>query len=171
MAGHGLLVAGDIRARRVLLLSETLSRFAPNSAHVIQLDLNHSPPLAPLFDWVLLDTPCSGLGTLRSDPEVRWRRFPKDLQTLSETQKTFLNSASAVLAPGGRLVYSTCSSEPEENERVIQHFLSTHKDFAVEKPTNERIKSLVDDNGFLKTLPYRDNLEGFFAAILRNKNA
>ena len=171
MAGRGMLVAGDLRPRRLALLADTLSRLVPGFAHVIRLDMHRSPPLAPVFDWVLLDAPCSGLGMLRRDPDVRWRRSPDDLPRFAVDQTTFLRAAATVVAPGGRLVYSTCSSEPEENERVVEQFLSTHEGFTVEHPTMGQLDALIDAHGYFRTLPHRDQLEGFFAAILRRETA
>ena len=171
MAGRGMLVAGDLRPRRLALLSDTLSRLVPGSAHVIRLDMHRSPPLAPVFDWVLLDAPCSGLGILRRDPDIRWRRSPDDLPRFAADQTALLGTAATVVAPGGRLVYSTCSSEPEENERVVKHFLSTHEGFTIEPPTMGQLDSLTDADGYFRTLPHRDQLEGFFAAILQRETA
>ena len=171
MAGRGLLVAGDLRPRRLALLSDTLFRLVPGSAHVIRLDMHRSPPLVPIFDWVLLDAPCSGLGILRRDPDIRWRRSPDDLPRFAADQTIFLGTAATVVAPGGRLVYSTCSSEPEENEHVVRHFLSTHKGFTIEHPTMGHLDPLIDAHGYFRTLPHRDQLEGFFAAILRREIA
>ena len=171
LAGRGILVAGDLRPRRLALLSDTLSRLIPSFAHIVQLDLHRSPPLAPLFDWVLLDAPCSGLGTLRSDPDIRWRRAPEDLPRLAADQAAFLDAVATVVTPGGRLVYSTCSSEPEENEHVVTRFLSTHSAFSMERPANPRIDALIDEDGHLRTVPHRDRLEGFFAAVFRRETA
>ena len=171
MAGRGILVAGDFRPRRLALLSDTLSRLAPGSGHVIRLDVHRAPPLMPVFDWVLLDAPCSGLGILRRDPDIRWCRSPDDLQGFAADQTTFLDAAATVAAPGGRLVYSTCSSEPEENEHVVEHFLSTHGGFTIEHPLTGRLDALIDADGYFRTLPHRDELEGFFAAVLRRETA
>ena len=171
MAGRGILVAGDFRPRRLALLSDTLSRLAPGSAHVIRLDVHRPPPLVPIFDWVLLDAPCSGLGILRRDPDIRWRRSPDDLPGFAADQIAFLDAASTVVAPSGRLVYSTCSSEPEENEHVVEHFLSIHEGFTIEHPTMERLDALIDTDGYFRTLAHRDELEGFFAAVLRRGTA
>ena len=90
---------------------------------VVQADARATPPYGPAFDLVLVDAPCSGLGTIRRDPDVRWRRAEADLPGLAAAQRAMLDQLAAVVAPGGRLVYATCSSEPEENEAVVNGFL------------------------------------------------
>ena len=171
MNGEGLLVAGDLRSKRLKLLSNTLARLVPHAAQIVQLDLRKPPPLRSVFDWVLLDAPCSGLGTLRSNPEIRWRCRPQDLVSRAAHQSIFLETTATTVAPGGRLVYSTCSTEPEENEDVVQQFLEIHDEFTLERPSNSRLAPLINPVGYLKTLPHRDNLEGFFAAVLKRKTS
>ena len=85
--------------------------------------------LAPQFDRVLVDAPCSGLGTIRRDPDIRWRRHEADLPALARTQLALLERAASLVRTGGRLVYATCSSEPEENEAVVDAFLARHVEF------------------------------------------
>ena len=163
---EGLAVCGDIRPARVALLSDTLSRAGTHCTKIVRFDTGH-PPFGAVFDWVLLDVPCSGLGTLRRDPDIRWRRRPDHLQPLAVMQSNLLEGAATAVAPGGRLVYATCSSEPEENHRVVQRFLETHPTFHLEPSSQPRLSSLVDAEGFFQTLPHRDGLEAFFAATLR----
>jgi 16S rRNA (cytosine967-C5)-methyltransferase len=124
-----------------------------------------------VFDVVLVDAPCSGLGTIRRDPDVRWRRSESDLPVLAGAQLEMLAQLATVVRPGGRLIYSTCSSEPEENEEVVRAFLETHPDYRRATPAAfaERpdLAALLDAEGALKTLPFRDGLEAFYAAVLR----
>ena len=167
MSNQGLLVAADLRPRRLALLSRTLARCRCDCAHVVRLDLCHPPPFTPVFDWVLVDAPCSGLGTLRRDPEIRWRRSPADLPTLAAKQSALLAGAATVASPGGRLVYATCSSEPEENEQVVEQFLRNAPQFTVEPPAIRHVATLVDSNGYFQCFPHRDGLEAFFAVVLR----
>jgi 16S rRNA (cytosine967-C5)-methyltransferase len=136
----------------------------------VQADARGAPPYRARFDAVLVDAPCSGLGTIRRDPDVRWRRGETDLPALAEAQRAMLGHLASVVGPGGRLVYSTCSSEPEENEDVVRAFLDEHHDFHRTTPaafvTRPELAGLLDPDGALKTLPFRDGLEAFYAATL-----
>jgi 16S rRNA (cytosine967-C5)-methyltransferase len=167
---RGVIVAGDVRARRVALLRETLLRTGAESVRVARFDARASLPFGSRFDAVLLDAPCSGLGTIRRDPEIRWRRSPHDLVALADTQRLMLERAAVVVAPGGRLVYATCSSEPDENEDVVGAFLADHREFSVERPGTGAaavLEPVVGSSGYLRTWPHVHGLEAFFAAVLR----
>ena len=166
MGDRGMLVAGDRRANRTRVLKERLEEAGTSCARVVQLDGQH-PPLRPVFDWVVVDAPCSGLGTLRRDPDIKWRREERDLETLAAQQAGLLDGASVVVRPGGRLLYATCSSEPEENDRVVESFLRVHPQFRQDPPDSPNLEPFIEPNGTFRTLPFRDGLEGFFAAILR----
>jgi len=151
---RGFVVASDVRPQRVRLLASTLARCrVPNTVVV------HVPAEGPLpfvsraFDLIVIDAPCSGLGTVRRDPDIRWRRSPDDLLRFASAQRELLARSADLVKPGGRLLYSTCSSEPEENEEVVGSFLRDRPDF-----TQERTH---------QTLPFRDRLEAFFGAVLR----
>ncbi len=167
MADQGLLVAGDLRPARLSLLADTLARCGCRCTRIVRLDARRPLPFGPAFDWVLVDAPCSGLGTLRRDPDIRWRRAPEELEPLARVQSALLDAAAAVVVPGGRLVYATCSSEPEENQQVVEAFLGRATAFTVEPPAARRLAPLLDAAGCLQTLPHRDALEAFFAAVLR----
>ena len=166
MGDRGMLVAGDRRANRTRVLKQRLEEAGTSCARVVQLDGQH-PPLRPVFDWVVVDAPCSGLGTLRRDPDIKWRREERDLGALAAQQARLLDGASVVVRPGGRLLYATCSSEPEENDRVVESFLRAHAQFQQDPPDSPNLEPFVEPNGTFRTLPFRDGLEGFFAAILR----
>lgn len=170
MKDQGLLVAADQSATRIQLLSETLARVGPRCASIVQLDARR-PPFGPSFEWVVLDSPCSGLGTLRRDPDIRWRRKPEDLSRMASMQFELLAGASTAVAPGGRLLYATCSSEPDENQDVVTRFLESHPAFSIQAPTAPHLLQCVDDEGFLQTRPDRHGLEGFFAAVLRRQTS
>jgi 16S rRNA (cytosine967-C5)-methyltransferase len=172
MRDEGLIVAADLRDRRIRLLRATVASGGARSIHVVRLDATRPLPLRPGFDLVFVDAPCSGLGTIRRDPEIRWRRTPADLPPLADTQLHILRQAAGVVAPGGRLVYATCSSEPEENEEVVRRFLAEHGDFRLADPRGQNQtlaagpESVLDGAGCLRTLPWRHGLEVFFAAML-----
>ena len=120
------------------------------------------------FDCVLVDAPCSGLGTLRRDPDIRWRRQESDLPALAAAELTMLQHAAEAVANGGRLVYSTCSSEPEENEGIVEAFLATAPGFTVvhASEANARLAgTLIDARGYLRTQPHLHGLEAFFGAV------
>ena len=167
LAGRGLLVAADHRAGRVRLLRGTLDRMVPARAVALRFDLTQALPLRQVFDCVLVDAPCSGLGGLRRDPEIRWRRTADDLQAMPATQLRMLSQAARCVTEGGRLVYATCSTEPEENQQVVEAFLARHPDFrrAAADEAGALPGELVDD-GYLVTRPDRHGLDGFFGALL-----
>jgi 16S rRNA (cytosine967-C5)-methyltransferase len=168
--GHGLVVASDIRPRRLRLLRETVALSGADNVRVVRLDASGPLPFDAVFDAVLLDAPCSGLGTIRRDPEIRWRRTAEDLARLASIQDRMLERVSATVRPGGRLVYATCSSEPEENEDRVRAFLATHPSFRVVDaagPGTRVPASVLTPEGFLRTWPFRHGLEAFFAAVLR----
>jgi 16S rRNA (cytosine967-C5)-methyltransferase len=166
MDDRGLIVATDIRGRRVDLLARTVRMSGARSIKVVQADAA-ALPLAGPFDWVLLDVPCSGLGTLRRDPDLRWRRQESDLPRLAHAQLTMLEETARVVRQGGHLVYSTCSSEPEEDEAVVAAFIA-RSGFRPAAPENlpAAIRPLTTAAGHLRTLPFRDGLEAFFGAVL-----
>jgi 16S rRNA (cytosine967-C5)-methyltransferase len=170
MANSGLLVACDVRSRRMELLRRTVGVSGARHVRLVQADLLVPLPFAVRFDCVLVDAPCSGLGILRRDPDIRWRRSESDLALLAATQLRMLNHAADAVAPGGRLIYATCSSEPEENESVVDAFLAGAPRFA---PVDARTASprlppaVVDERGHLRTLPYAHGLEAFFGAVLQ----
>jgi 16S rRNA (cytosine967-C5)-methyltransferase len=168
MSDQGTIAATDVRGRRVELLARTVGASTARSIRVLQADAEHSLPFKPVFDAVLLDAPCSGLGILRRDPDVKWRRRESDLASLAAAQGRLLDQAASVLRPGGRLVYATCSSEPEENDQVVAAFLEARPDFRAGEPPMlpTAAQGLVDSGGCLRTLPHRDRLESFFAATL-----
>ena len=124
-------------------------------------------PFSILFDKILIDAPCSGTGTLRRHPEIRWRLLPGDLTTLSHLQESLLESASRYLKPGGLVVYSTCSLEPEENERVVAAFLARNPEFHLDLPSNQRLATFFDPHRYFRLLPTTLASDGFFAAMLR----
>ena len=125
------------------------------------------------FDAVLVDAPCSGLGTLRGHPEIRWRREPADLTELAERQTEILAGGASLVRPGGRLVYATCTSIHEENEAVVEKFLKNHPQFELhpaEKFLHADQVERITRKGFLETSPLVGGLDGFFAARLQRRS-
>jgi 16S rRNA (cytosine967-C5)-methyltransferase len=167
MDNRGLIVATDLRGKRVDLLGRTIGNLGATCARVVRADAAAILPFRAAFDAVLLDAPCSGLGTLRRDPDIRWRRSADELDDLAARQLQMLHRAADVVAAGGRIIYATCSSEPEEDEGVVTEFLSSRPDFALApERLPSRLTRFLTAAGHFRTLPFRDELEAFFAAIL-----
>lgn len=171
--GQGLVISCDSSGRRLRSMGEVVAGLLPAAVrwHRVQLDAALPLPFAIRFHRILLDAPCSGTGTLARNPEIKWRLRPEDLVRLSETQARMLTTAVEVLAPGGRLVYATCSLEPEENERVVERVLATKAGFrrlGRLELVKERagIDPLVDEVGYFQTRPDLDGMDGFFAAVI-----
>jgi 16S rRNA (cytosine967-C5)-methyltransferase len=166
MQDRGLVVAADVRRRRVRLLTDTVRASGASRIRVVQANAAQALPFPARFDRVLVDAPCSGLGTLRRDPDIKWRRSEAEFGALVELQMRILRAAADVVKPGGRVVYSTCSSEPEENEDVVAQFVRERSEFGIEPLGLAVAPQLINSEGHLRTLPFRDDLEGFFAAQL-----
>src|SRR6185503_19462407 len=124
MSDVGTIVACDVRPKRVALLRDTIKIAATRSVSLVRVPPTGSLPFGAIFDAVLVDAPCSGLGTVRRDPDIRWRRHESDLAALARDQLSLVMRAAEVVRPGGRLVYATCSSEPEENVDVVANFVA-----------------------------------------------
>jgi 16S rRNA (cytosine967-C5)-methyltransferase len=171
MGDVGFIVATDLRGKRVDLLRRSIAAAGAICARVVQANVAAALPFRTTFDCVLLDAPCSGLGTLRRDPDIRWRRTEESLPALAATQLEMLTRVAEVLKPGGRLLYSTCSGEPDENEEVIDRFLASHPDFSRTDLTRPDLARFQTRDGDFRTLPFRDQLEAFFASMLvKNKD-
>jgi 16S rRNA (cytosine967-C5)-methyltransferase len=162
---NGTVIAGDIHFSRVERLRDTCRKQSAN-VPVLQLDAERPLPFAQeSFDTVFVDAPCSGTGTIRHNPEIRYFLQEEDIAELSAKQLRILKNASDLVTPGGILVYSTCSLERDENENVVQAFLEQRKAFTVEPPKiDERFHT---PDGFARTFPYRDQMDGFFIAAFR----
>ncbi|MGB6033691.1 MAG: 16S rRNA (cytosine(967)-C(5))-methyltransferase RsmB [Bacteroidota bacterium] len=122
-------------------------------------------------DKVLLDVPCSGLGVLAKKPDIKWKRDVSDIYRLREFQLQFIESAARLLKAGGVLVYCTCTTEPEENQGIVQEFLRTHPDFSLDHAGQYVSKDLVSEDGYIETFPHRHEMDGSFAARLIRKGS
>ncbi|MDQ2936758.1 MAG: 16S rRNA (cytosine(967)-C(5))-methyltransferase RsmB [Acidobacteriota bacterium] len=158
---RALIVAADLHEHRLRTVVQTAKVQALKTIHCLALDgLRPLPLLESAFDRVLVDAPCSGTGTLRRNPEIRWRITPDDIRDLSERQKQLLSNASQTVRPGGRLIYSTCSVEPDENEEVALKFLENNKRF---RPLDLMLSpSLLTSGSAARTWPHRHGTDGFF---------
>jgi 16S rRNA (cytosine967-C5)-methyltransferase len=169
---HGRIVACDVRDRRMALLRRTVEHARARNVLCVQADLRAPLPFGARFDCVLVDAPCSGLGVLRRDPDIRWRREERDLAALAADQVRMLSHAAEAVSPGGRLVYATCSSEPEENEAVAGTFLERMPAFEARSAggVHPRLPfAVIDERGHLRTRPDRHGLEAFFGAVFERR--
>lgn len=171
--GRGLVVASDLRPRRVRLMQRLLRDAGAPGVHLLRADAERALPFGAALDAVVVDAPCSGLGTIRRDPDIRWRRQESDLQAFAEHQFRILRCAAAAVRPGGRLVYATCSSEPDENEHVVAAFLEATPGWVLEPAEARRpalaagVLACAGADGCLRPSPDEHGLEPFFAACLR----
>ena len=170
MGSTGRIVATDVRSRRLALLRETIGSSGATNVAVVRVATTGSLPFAAHFDRVLVDAPCSGLGTVRRDPDIRWRRREEELAGLARDQIALLMRASRVVRDGGgRLIYATCSSEPEENDGVVDAFLDARNDFTrldLRHHGHRLLAPFIDERGQFRTSPATHGLEAFFAAVL-----
>jgi 16S rRNA (cytosine967-C5)-methyltransferase len=180
MRNTGRLYAFDVSGHRLEKLKPRLARSGLSNVYPVQISSERDDRvkrLAGKVDRVLVDAPCSGLGTLRRNPDLKWRQSAEGVTELHAKQLAILNSASRMLKPGGRLVYATCSLLEEENESVAQAFAEAHPEFellpaqdvlAHAQVPEERIATLCE-NGFLRLWPHRHESDGFFAAVWQRK--
>ena len=158
-----VIVAGDRHAARVRLLRETCRLQGVDFVKILQYDAQHSLPFADeSFGTVLVDAPCSGTGTIRHNPEIRYFVQPEDFDELRNKQLTILRNASKTVQPGGRLIYSTCSLQNEENESVCRAFQKEVAEFRQITPDLD--PRFLTADGFARTFPQRDGIDGFFIA-------
>jgi 16S rRNA (cytosine967-C5)-methyltransferase len=170
--GKSVELARDASA--VIACDRSLPRLARMRTNITRLDTDNiflaamdvrSPGLADA-DAVLLDAPCTGTGTFRRHPDARWRLKISDLAVMAAAQRSMLRAAAAIVKPGGILVYSTCSLEPEENDAQIESFLADSPEWTLEPPSHSVPEALLDE-GRLRVLPQRHDVDGAFAARLR----
>ncbi len=164
--GAARVLAGDVSRPRVRRLATNLARAGSGREYAVVADARQ-PPVREV-DAVLLDAPCLGTGTFARHPDARGRVTPEALGSLVDLQEKLLDGASAAVAPGGLLIYSTCSLEPEENERQVASFLERHPEFRRE--ANDTFpRALLSPEGDLMILPQRDQMDGAYAARLRRR--
>jgi len=166
MENRGMIVAGDRHPSRLRQLKLLTERLRVQIAHPVVFDGGRPLPLLPtaVFERVLLDAPCSGTGTLRRHPEIKWRLTPEEIQRMAEQQKALLEEAARWVAPGGWLIYATCSVEREENEDVIDAFLASRHEFRLVVPSVA--EPFRTEARYIRTFPHRHGMDGFFAAVL-----
>lgn len=175
MRSTGRLYAFDVSEKRLANLKPRLARSGLSNVHPVLIDSERDAKikrLAGKIDRVLVDAPCSGLGTLRRNPDLKWRQTPESVLELTAKQRAILDSAARLLKGGGRLVYATCSVLEAENEAIVRDFLANHDNFRL-VPVQEvfaeqkiEVPSLPADSGMLALFPHVHQTDGFFAAVL-----
>jgi len=174
MRNTGRLYAFDVSDKRLAKLKPRLARSGLSNVHPVLIAHENDAKvkrLAGKIDRVLVDSPCSGLGTLRRNPDVKWRQSPAGLAELNVKQISILNGAARLVKPGGRLVYATCSLLDEENQAVAEQFLATHEEFTLVpmKDILAEQKIALDMGDYLTLLPHVHHTDGFFAAAFERR--
>lgn len=166
MQDRGEIVAVDIHEGRLRLVERGARSLG---ARIIKTEASDVRVFRPdsLFDRVLLDAPCSGLGVLSKRADLRWKRRPEDIEELTELQDELLDAAARAVRPGGVLVYGTCTIEPEENEERIRAFLDREEAFEIESAYDLLPEDLVTTDGFYASFPWLHGIDGAFGAMLR----
>jgi 16S rRNA (cytosine967-C5)-methyltransferase len=174
MRNTGRLYAFDVSEKRLTKLKPRLARSGLSNVHPVVIAHERDAKikrLAGKIDRVLVDAPCSGMGTLRRNPDVKWRQQPQAIGEMQEKQASILDGASRLLRAGGRLVYATCSLLNEENDVIVEQFLANHPDFQL-VPMSQVLaeqKIPLEMDQYLKMLPHKHQTDGFFAAVLERK--
>jgi 16S rRNA (cytosine967-C5)-methyltransferase len=167
MGGEGRVVAVERHPGRAEALGRTAGRMGAAAVEVRVADAAE-PQEAGAYDRVLVDPPCSDLGTLAARPDARWRKDPAAVEELAARQASILAASARAVRPGGVLVYSTCTISPAENERRVDAFLGQHADFSIEDPPSDLpVWDHPNVSQVMQTLPHRDGTDGFFMARLR----
>ncbi len=160
--------ASDLSLSRLSRVIENTQRLEIDTIHAYVADARF--PAISNVDLALVDAPCTGTGTFRRHPDARWRLKISDVAVMSSVQRTILKAAADVVRPGGLLVYSTCSLEPEENDEQVERFLSERPDWRLDPPPDGAVPATVLDNGLLRVLPQRHGTDGAFAARFRRSS-
>ncbi|MBF2064430.1 MAG: 16S rRNA (cytosine(967)-C(5))-methyltransferase [Calothrix sp. C42_A2020_038] len=171
MQDKGKIWACDRTASRLRKLEENAHRLQLKSIQICTGDSRNLPQFINTADRVLLDAPCSGLGTLHRHADARWRQTPQSVEELSTLQRELLSHTAKYVKPGGILVYATCTLHPLENEVVVESFLAANNNWEIEIPhINPIVQNYVSLKGWLKVLPHQHNMDGFFMVRLRKSN-
>ena len=174
MRNTGRLYAFDVSEKRLAKLKPRMARSGLSNVHPVQIAHERDAKvkrLAGKIDRVLVDAPCSGLGTLRRNPDVKWRQQPSAVVEMHDKQLAILDGAARLLKGGGRLVYATCSLLSDENERVVEEFLAGHEDFELVPMSKVLAEQKIDleMGDYLALLPHKHQTDGFFAAVMQRK--
>ena len=166
MGDKGHIVACDRAAKRLKKVRENAARLQLNSIQIEAGDSRDVESFYNLADRVLLDVPCSGLGTLHKRPDIRWRQTAQGIESLVELQQELIEEAARWVKPRGVLVYATCTLNISENEKVIQSFLANNSNWNLQPTTNTTAQNWATSAGWIKVYPHRSNMDGFFMVRL-----
>lgn len=173
MKNTGRLYAFDVSDKRLAKLKPRLARSGLSNVHPARIEHERDTKikrLAGKVDRVLVDAPCSGLGTLRRNPDLKWRQSEESVAELTVKQAAILDAAAKMVRPGGRVVYATCSLLTAENDAIVDAFLASHPDFTLTPASAVLAKhGIALDGDLLRLLPHQHNTDGFFAAVLDKK--
>ncbi|MEL7352780.1 MAG: 16S rRNA (cytosine(967)-C(5))-methyltransferase [Cyanobacteria bacterium P01_A01_bin.116] len=166
MGNEGIVWSCDRTASRTKKIQQNIDRLGSTCVRPLMCDSRNQPNFVNRADRVLLDVPCSGIGTLNRHADARWRQTPDSVQDLVTLQRELLSHAATWVKPGGVMVYSTCTLHPDENEAQIQWFLAQHEGWQL-VPPDASFGISPTENGWVKVWPHRQNMDGFFMAKLR----
>ncbi len=166
MKDKGQIIACDRTAKRLNKVRENAARLQLQSIQIEVGDSRNFAQFASIADKVLLDAPCSGLGTLHKRPDIRWRQISQSIKELFSLQRELLEQAATWVKPNGILVYATCTLNLLENEKIVQSFLENHPNWSIQSPTDVTTKNWVKPEGWIKVYPHRHDMDGFFMVRL-----
>ena len=163
------IMALESQQGRILKIRENCRRLGFSDAMVVIGDAQSAPVQNKTFDQILVDAPCSGLGTIQKNPDIKWRRTLEEIFQFQTLQLKILKDADRILKPGGYLIYSTCTVDPSENEAVIEDFLSKNLNTYRIVPPPESFQTFSVDNKYMRTFPHIHDMEGSFAVKLQKE--
>ncbi|MBN2365841.1 MAG: 16S rRNA (cytosine(967)-C(5))-methyltransferase RsmB [Calditrichaeota bacterium] len=166
MGDDGFILALDRHPSRLKTLANNMKRLQLRSPRSVTADGNRLPVRCE-FDKILVDAPCTGFGVLRKKVDLKWKRTEQDISEMKEVQLKLLEQAAASLRVGGLMVYSTCTLEPEENEKNIYRFLEKHPEFELLRLKNRIPEKYITHKYFVYTFPHKHQMDGSFAALLQ----
>lgn len=174
MKNQGSIIAADNSSDKLQQLESEMKRLGVKIVTSMQHDLIEKPipEHLGLFDRILLDAPCSGLGVVRRNPDTKWATSKKDLSRFKARQISLLDNLAHRVKQNGRIVYAVCSTEPEENEAVVERFLQTNSCFTIDKTPivpAERAAALINPEGWFRSFPHQHDMDGFFAVCFMKK--
>ncbi|MCK9410581.1 MAG: methyltransferase domain-containing protein, partial [Bacteroidetes bacterium] len=164
MKNQGTIVAVDKYQTRLNLVKSSCERLGITNVQYVAEDATELQ--TDLADKILIDAPCSGLGVLSKKPDIKIKREMRDINEVVKIQEHLLNNAATLLKPGGAIVYSTCTIEPEENFMVVKRFMESHPEFEIDHAAQYGNELLVSADGFIETFPHRNGIDGSFAIRL-----
>lgn len=169
MGDRGRIIASDRALQRLQKVTENAQRLDLHSIEIIVGDSRNFEQFANIADRVLLDAPCSGLGTLHKRPDIRWRKTFNSIQELFPLQRELLDRAATWVKPQGILVYATCTLNLSENEKIVKSFLDNHPNWSIQSPPDVIPTNLITQKGWIKVFPHLHDMDGFFMVrLIRN---